>query len=175
MKKYIKVINGECVIDTRTNITITMDGMTTYNPTEKMLLENGWEVYDPAFEESIEDIRNYKIIEVETYDTSNDVNIFYVNDYPIWLDKSTRAGLILRFNAEMGFGKTETSLWYNGMEFKLPIDNAIQMLYAIEVYASQCYDNTQKHLSIIKGLETKEEIEAYDYMSDYPEPLKFEM
>lgn len=175
MKKYTKIINGERIIDTRSNITIDMDGMTTYNPTEEMLFENGWEVYDEVFIETIEDVKKNKAEEISNYDTSSDVNVFYVNDYPIWLDKSTRAGLILRFNAEMGFGKSETSLWYNGMEFKLPIDSAIQMLYAIEVYASQCYDNTQKHLSIINSLETKEEIEVYNYMSDYPEPLKFEI
>ena len=175
MKKYTKIINGERIVDTRSNITIDMDGMTTYNPTEKMLFEDGWEVYDEVFIETIEDVKRNKAEEILNYDMSSDVNIFYVNDYPVWLDKSTRTGLILRFNAERDLGQTETSLWYNGMEFKLPIEKAMKMLYAIEVYASKCYDNTQKHLSVINGLETKEEIVEYNFITDYPEPLRFDI
>ena len=175
MKKYIKNINGENIIDIRSNIVICKYGMTTYNPTEEMLFADGWEEYVILNEDSIEDIRKNKRDEIENYDQSEEVNIFYVKEYPIWLDKSTRTGLILRFNAENNLGKTETSLWYNGIEFKLPIESAIQMLYAIEVYASQCYDNTQKHLSIINSLETIEEIEAYNFKTDYPEPLVFDV
>lgn len=175
MKKYTKIIDGKTVIESRSNITITMDGMTTYNPTEEMLFADGWVEYFEDYIINIDSVRVEKIEEVKNYDTSDEVNIFYVKDYPIWLDKSTRAGLILRFNAESNLGKTETSLWYDGIEFVLPIENAIQMLYAIEVYASQCYDNTQKHLSAINKLETKQEIVEYDFREGYPEPLVFDI
>lgn len=47
------------------------------------------------------------------------------------------------------------------------------MLYAIEVYASKCYDNTQKHLANVEKLETLEEIIEYDYHTGYPEKLNF--
>lgn len=47
------------------------------------------------------------------------------------------------------------------------------MLYAIEVYASQCYDNTQYHLANVEKLETLDEIMEYNYMSGYPEKLEF--
>ena len=47
------------------------------------------------------------------------------------------------------------------------------MLYLIEAYASQCYDNTQKHLSNISKLETLEEVKNYDYKIGYPQPLQF--
>jgi hypothetical protein len=47
------------------------------------------------------------------------------------------------------------------------------MLYAIELYASACYDNTQRHLAAIKELQTIEEIESYDYKAGYPEKLRF--
>ena len=50
---------------------------------------------------------------------------------------------------------------------------AMQMLYAIEVYASACYDNTQRHLSEVEKLETIEEVEAYNYRTGYPEKLRF--
>lgn len=175
MKKYVKEIDGKNVIKTRSQIIITKNDMITYNPTDEMILEDGWVEYIASYEESIEDVRRNKTEEIESYDKSNDVNIFYVENIPVWLDKSTRAGLILRFNAEKDLGKTETSLWYDGMEFQLPIEIAIKLLYAIEVYASKCYDNTQKHLSIINKLENIEEIENYNFKTDYPEPLRFNL
>ena len=47
------------------------------------------------------------------------------------------------------------------------------MLYSIELYASACYDNTQKHKANIDKLETIEDVEAYDFTTDYPEYLNF--
>lgn len=47
------------------------------------------------------------------------------------------------------------------------------MLYALEVYASQCYDNTQRHLFDVTTLTSLEEIKTYDYTLGYPNKLKF--
>ena len=106
-------------------------------------------------------------------DNSEEINIFFVNDFPMWLDKSTRVGLKLRFEAEKASEFATTSLWYNGLQFTLPIDEAVKMLCAIEIYASRCYDNTQKHLLLVDKLETIEEVEKYDYRTGYPEYLTF--
>ena len=37
------------------------------------------------------------------------------------------------------------------------------MLYAIEVYASACYDNIKNHLANIDSLINIEEVDAYDH------------
>lgn len=50
MKKYTKVINGLSVIKTRKQIVIKKDGMNTYNPTEEMILADGWIEYVPKVE-----------------------------------------------------------------------------------------------------------------------------
>lgn len=107
------------------------------------------------------------------YDSSDNVNIFYIQGLKVWLDKATRTGLKLRFEAESASGLTETILWYNNMQFPLSIENAIQMLYAIEIYASACYDNTQRHLSNVDKLTSIEEVDKYDYRAGYPEKLNF--
>lgn len=73
-------------------------------------------------------------------------------------------------------GKTETTLWQNRMQFPLPLVNdvtALDMLDGIELYASACYDNTQRHLTNIGALSTVEEILAYNYTLGYPEKLRF--
>ena len=47
MKRYTKEINGKTVIKTRQQIVISKNGMNTYNPTEEMILEDGWVEYIP--------------------------------------------------------------------------------------------------------------------------------
>ena len=145
-------------------------------PNEKTLKEHGWEIYtlpEPTSEEIIEKRKMKMLLTIKRFDESSEVNAFYINDIEVWLDKATRTGLMLRFQSEIALGDKETTLWYNDMEFRLPIDLAVQMLYALEKYASQCYDNTNRHLANIKKLTSVEEIENYDYRSGYPEKLKF--
>ena len=172
MKLYTK--NGE--IKPRNRIIIIKDGMQTLNPSEEMLFADGWVEYvipEPTEEEKLMDAKQLAKENIKSYDSSNAVNGFYMNGIEMWLDKATRAGLMLRFEAEMATGMTETSLWYEGVMYTLSLESAFQMLYALELYASQCYDNTQRHLANINGLETIEEVEAYDYMSGYPQKLNF--
>ena len=170
MKRYIK----DNKIKTAKQIIIRKDGKQIINPTEEMILANGWVEYiAPVYEKTIEDYRREKKDEILHFDSSEEVNTFYIQGLPVWLDKETRAGLKLRFEAEISKGKTDTVVWYNGMQFPLSLEQAIQMLYAIEVYASACYDNTQKHLTTVDILETIEDIENYDYRTGYPDKLRF--
>lgn len=124
-------------------------------------------------ETSLDKAKNLKRRDILSYDSSNNVNIFYINDIPVWLDKATRAGLKLRFEAEIASGKTETVLWYNNMSFPLPLENSIKILYTIELYASECYDNTQRHIANVDSLETTTDVNNYDYTTGYPDKLRF--
>lgn len=113
---------------------------------------------------------------IEAYDSSRHVNEFTIGGVHVWLDKSTRVGLALRFEAEVAAGKTETALWYNGMNFTLPLkgdESSFALLYAIELYASACYDNTQQHYANVYKLESVEDVVAYDYTTGYPPKLAF--
>ena len=151
----------------------------TFNPTDEMLFADGWELYvlpetpEKTEDEIFNEEKQYIIEEIIRYDSSKEVNEFYIQGIPVWLDKATRAGLMLRFNSELALKKDTTTLWYEGQSFTLPLNTAMQMLYAIEVYASKCYDNTQKHLANVEKLETLEEIIEYDYHTGYPEKLNF--
>lgn len=116
---------------------------------------------------------NYLEHIILNYDSSSSVNEFYLGETPLWLDKATRVGLKLRFDYEIANGQTTTTLWQNGVPYPLELTSAIQMLGAIELYASQCYDRTQMHLAAIKLLNTEENLLNYDYKSGYPEKLRF--
>ena len=143
------------------------------NPREEMLLADGWEVYEEPKVDELVLAKQKATRAINRYDSSSEVNIFYMDGVPMWLDKSTRAGLMLRFQSEAAIGRETTTLWYGGQMYELPLVNAFQMLYALEVYASACYDNTQRHLAAINGLETIEEVESYDYREGYPTKLEF--
>lgn len=187
---YTKIIDGNKVTKTRNNIvlkkvrTITDPKtgenkdvtMNVFNPTEEMLLEDGWEIYtapELTPEQILANAKRDKKYEINNYDSSSSVNEFYIQDMPVWLDKNTRSGLMLRFNSELAMKKENTTLWYNGISFTLPLNSAIQMLYALEVYASECYDNTQAHLANVDKMETLDSVLEYNYTVGYPDKLHF--
>lgn len=178
MKLYTKIIDGYVYIMPANKIVVIKDDMQIFNPTEDILLSDGWKEYiAPENELTNEQIltqeKESKTNDVIEYDSSEDVNLFYVNNIPIWLDKATRSGLMLRLQAESAMGIIETSLWYNSIEFKLSVSAAIQILYELEVYASKCYDNTQYHIANIAKIKTIEDLKSYDYKEGYPDKLSF--
>jgi hypothetical protein len=142
-------------------------------PSHDALVNDGWKLYEPSEEDILNRAKSIKIAELSAYDKSNEVNLFFISDFPVWLDKETRVGLKLRFEAELAQGKDETILWHEGIQFPLPLSSAMQMLYALELYASECYDNTARHRANINALTTIEEVEAYDFTLFYPEKLRF--
>ena len=122
-----------------------------------------------------EDERKQLIQKIKEYDKSEAVNSFTVNGYTLWLNKATRAGLELRFRSEKEAGVFETTLWYNDMSFTMTVERAQEILYALECYASKCYDTTVQHLKEVKSLLTVDQINQYDYTANYPEKLVFEI
>lgn len=112
---------------------------------------------------------------ISDYDSSSAVNEFYVAGLPVWLNKETRVGLALRFASEKGMGMENTTLWLDGMQFPFQIVIAEQILGAIEVYASKCYDNTQKHLFQVQNLNSVDELVRFDITEGFPEKLNFKM
>lgn len=115
---------------------------------------------------------------INKYDKSrgaNGVENFSIGGINLWLDKDTRTGLFLRFQAEQKAGKTETVLWHNGMSFPLTIENGLQMLYAIEVYASATYDLKEQLLAEADKLDSVAGMIAFDETrkNNYPAQLAF--
>jgi hypothetical protein len=169
MKLYSKEINGELVIKPAVEIGMAVNGVTMYFPPEAMLLQDGWSVYM----EDIEELKQKLIESIKNYDISDNVNVFYLNNKPMWLSKDTRVGLKLRFETEIKNGQEETTLWYDNQLYILSVDTAMQILYALELYASKCYDTTQYHIKTVTELQTVEEIKSYDITHGYPEKLYF--
>lgn len=170
--RYTKIIDGKAVIKDAKRIVIRTNEAQIFNPTEEQILADGWMPYTPPAP-TFEQLKERKKEEALAYDSSSAVNEFSIGGVPIWLDKATRAGLILRFQAEQAAGQEQTTLWYGGQQFTLEVASAIAMLYRLELYASACYDNTQAHLLAIDSMTTEEELNNYDYTAGYPDKVAF--
>lgn len=176
MKRYYNSTTQEWYNEGQTMTRQIVNGLFSGVPTVEQLTSWGFVEYvepTPTPEQLLERAKDSKIMEVEDYDQSSNVNEFTFHSVPMWLDKATRDGLHLRLLAEQAAGKESTTLWFGTMSFEIPVANAFQLLYAIEVYASACYDRTAAHKAAIENLENIEDVDDYDYTSGYPEKLSF--
>ena len=162
----------------RNSIVINKKNKQIINPTHDMLIADGWKLYvEPQLtdEELLLHAKEALKQRIINYGESDNVDQFFVNGIGLWLDKTKRSGLILRLNAEQAKGLTHTTLWEDGHPFDLTIEKGFQLLYALELYASACFDNTQRHIAAAKSLATVAECESYDFTTGYPEKLNIEL
>ena len=117
--------------------------------------------------------REEAIAQITAYDTSDAVNSFTLQGKQMWLPKETRVGLVNSITIEKNAGKEVTGLWHDGVRYELPVDTALQMLAALELYALECYNVTAAHKAAVSALESVEDIVTYDYTQNYPEKLNF--
>ena len=120
---------------------------------------------------TVEKAKDIIINRINEYDTSEDVNSFYLNGTLCWLDKDTRVGLMNSINIEKSAGRTESTLWFGTIHLTINCEVAIQFLSALELYALDCYNKTAEHKNIVSSLSDVDEIMGYDYTIGYPEKL----
>lgn len=123
----------------------------------------------------LKSIKENVIAAIKAYDTSCAVNNFLFNGKWLWVDKSTRVGLMNSITIEKNAGKENTVMWFNGDKIELSCESAIQFLSMLEMYALTCYNVTAAHEKAVEGFTTVDEILNYDYTSGYPEKLRLGM
>lgn len=125
------------------------------------------------FDNTLGVIKEEAIEQITEYDQSENVNSFTLQGKTMWLPKETRVGLVNSVTIEKNAGKETTVLWFGGEKYELPVDTALQMLSALELYALECYNVTAAHKAAVNALESVEDVVAYDYTQGYPEKLNF--
>ena len=186
MKKYKKEIDGKVSIKTLNEIVLNKDGSMVFNPTEEMVLADGWTEYvfkprEWPMEIQLQRVKDRKLRELERYDESEEVNdciiVYQGEEIHYWASKTERNDLKNAVRDCIAMGRTEyrLDLRDKGISINLPCELLLQMMAALEVYAIDCYNKTTDHEFAIKALETLEEVEAYDYKVGYPEKLRFEV
>lgn len=127
-----------------------------------------------SFADNALDVAKEQLIEeIEAYDTSSDVNSFTLGGKQMWLPKETRVGLVNSITIEKAAGKETTTLWFDGEKYELPVDDALQMLHELELYAVNCYNTTATHKAAVMALDNIEDAICYDYEYGYPDKLNF--
>ena len=131
-------------------------------------------VINPAtYENVLRQVKEQKVAQIKAYDKSGEVNSFTIAGVQMWMDKDTRVGLKLRFDAEKSAGIINTTLWSESGNFSGPIVQAEAILTQVELYASVCYDKTANHVIIVMSLTDANHVANYDFKSGYPEKLSF--
>lgn len=119
--------------------------------------------------------KRLKIREIDVYDISENVNGFFLGDNLLWLDKDTRTGLVNTLNSAVIIGREQINIWFSGLYITLHIEEARQMLAALEIYATDCYNVTAQHKVQVNNLQTIEEVDNFDVTIDYPQRLVFNL
>ena len=174
MKRYYKEINDQVVFFAEP---LVHDGMQTFNPSEEMILAAGWQEWqepEPSEAELLLQAIENKLTEIDNYDKSASVNSFRIGSKDLWLDAALRQQLRTSIEAYKAMGKETASKWFDGIEYTFPVDTWLQILNALEVYASEALNTTESHKVAVKELTSVQEVENYDITLDYPEKLEFE-
>lgn len=187
MKRFTKQIDGKNVIKTLKEIVIRKDGRVTYNPTEEMVLADGWVEYvapepKPIPEEVlIERARRKKLDELHNYDESSEVNdciiVYQGKEIHYWANKTERNDLknAVRDCIAMGREYYRLDLRDKGISLTIQCESLLGMMATLEVYAIDSFNKTTDHEFAIKALSVRDEIEAYDFRVGYPDIPRFEL
>lgn len=172
--KYYKIIDEEQVFFTG-NV-LKAEEHNILNPTEEQMLEAGWLVYEEpeiSDEQKLAIEKAKKIMQIEEYDASPSVEQFTINGTPMWLGHELRQQIITSAGAYLALGSDTMTKVFNGQEFTFSISTWIQMLNALEVYAAEALNATERHKNNVKALTTVQEVQEYDFTINYPTQLSF--
>lgn len=184
MKRYYKEENGKRVWFSGI---LKSDGRQIINPSEEQILGDGWTEYvppvapKPTEEELLEQARESKLVALHDYDESKEVNnciiVYQGEEIGYWKDKHERDALkgTLRDCISNGRIVYRLDIREKGISISLPCETLLDMMATLEMYAVDCYNKTTDHEFAIKALQTREEIEAYDFRTGYPKMPRFEL
>lgn len=139
----------------------------------------------PTPEELLADAKRDLVQRIRTYDTSDNVNAFYlkVGDanseaQVVYISPEKRVLFSQSINNAILLKEPEVEVNLNGMFITLPVTStenpekgADYILAQISRYFDKASIITDKHLVNANAVETVEEAEKYDYKTGYPEKI----
>ena len=121
----------------------------------------------------INTLKKGKIAQVKEYDKSDNVNKFIINGDAVWMDKDTRMGIVRGIRAQKEEGATTVSVMFGDTWYELPVEDALGILNAVEVYAMACFKRTSEHMTAVESLTTIDAVSSYDFTTGYPKVQEF--
>ena len=176
MKRYYNPTTKEWYTEGNSITKNISNGVFSGIPSVEQLESWGFEEWvepTPTPEELLARAKASKIAELEAYDASDAINSFSVDGKQMWVPADKRAVLRTSIEAYKALGAENITKVWSGQDYTFPVAVWNTMLNKVEVYASECFNQTQRHAAAINTLNTLEEIADYDYTVDYPEKLEF--
>lgn len=112
-----------------------------------------------------------KQLELLVYDSSPEINSFFLNGVPDWRGPFERANLRNAVDALVDAG-VETA---DFMGYHIPTDMAQAALKEIELYAAGCTAVRDTHMAAIAELQSERDIDRYDFTVGYPPRPEFQI
>ena len=172
--KYYKIIDNKQVFF-KGNVLYSEQG-TIINPTEEQMINAGWQVYvepEPTNAEKLAAAKAEKIAQIEYYDASDNVEQFTINGTPRWLNHEVRQQIKTSVEAYIATGAETVTKIFDGVEYTFPCETWLQMLAALEVYAAEALNTTERHKINVEKMNNIQDVIDYDYTTDYPTKLVF--
>lgn len=136
------------------------------------LTDSQYEELYPIADE-LGDAKRTKLMAINVYDQSDNVNVFYLGGQSMWLDAQTRQTLRISVESYKAMGSENVTKWFGGQEFTFPVNTWLQMLNVLEAYAGEALNVTEAHKAAVMAMESVSEVEQYDITEGYPEVIVF--
>ena len=138
-----------------------------------------WVKPAPTPQQLLERAKASKIAELEAYDDSNAVNGFIIRtaggDITEWLDPYKRNNAFRAIESAKKLGDSTISFAIGDVPVTLNVETAEVYLAKVERYAVNCANVTAGHKAAIGALDSVAAVEAYDFTTNYPPKLIFEV
>jgi hypothetical protein len=122
---------------------------------------------------TLDEVKSSKLAELEQRDSSSAVNEFIVNGVGAWFEPSERSNYNSSIQAAETMGLSELTFYVGSVALTVSVEQAKQMLAAVQLYADQCFIVTKQHAAAISALESIEDVQDYDITAGYPDKLSF--
>lgn len=147
----------------------------THRPTAEEITEDyQWhtETLDKMKLEQAKLVKNREIME---YNSSSNVDGFYLNGVKHWLTLDERKAAELSTKAHITLGHETTEQCLGGVFYTIPCESLIYMLAELEIYALECLNHAKRQEAEVMAMTDIASVENYDVTAGYPEMLRFEL
>lgn len=146
-----------------------------HKPTEEeVTLDYQWHV-ETLDKMILEQAKLTKTREIKEYNSSSNVDGFYLNGVKHWLTLDERKAAELSTKAHITLGHETTEQCLGGVFYTIPCESLIYMLAELEIYALECLNHAKRQEAEVMAMTDIEAVEKYDVTKGYPEMLRFEL
>ena len=146
-----------------------------HRPTEEKITEDYQWHTETLDKMMLDQAKLTKTREIKEYNSSSNVDGFYLNGEKHWLTLDERKAAELSTKAHITLGHETTEQCMGGVFYTIPCESLIYMLAELEIYALECLNHAMRQEAEVMAMTDIEAVEKYDVTKGYPEMLRFEL